>query len=221
MLQNYFKNLCADLRAGRLLLHPIVLTAAFLAVHSLYYYVVFHGIFGERYRWDFVRDGILAFLLEFSYSAYFIAVCTHLLLVRKIGRCFALMWAALAVLLVAACFLGYYAADSDHQKEGVFNFFFLASLIAVCIYLIFLAVKFRRFLPIIYAAVFVASYALAIYIVFKTESFRIFSLARALSIVCPLLWAFYFKFEFQRISATQDKDGAKSANASAPTIKEG
>ncbi|WP_297883366.1 hypothetical protein, partial [uncultured Campylobacter sp.] len=112
------------------------------------------------------------------------------------------------------CFWGYYHVDIDHQKEGVFYSFFLASLIATSIYLLFLSVVCKRFLPIIYAAVFVASYALAIYIVFKTELFGFFSSVQVLLIVCPLLWAFYFKFEFKRIFASEDKNTQINAPAS-------
>nr|WP_314167312.1 hypothetical protein [uncultured Campylobacter sp.] len=214
MPKSYFKNLYADLRVGRLLLHPILVTAAFLAARRLCYYIIFHFIFDRWYGWDFVGEGIFVFMLEFTCCAYFITTCTHFLLVRKIKYSFALIWAALAVLLVAACFLGYYRVDINHQKEGVLYSFFLASLIAASIYLLFLSVVCKRFLPIIYAAVFVASYALAVYIVFKAQSFGAFSSAWALSIVCPLLWAFYFKFEFKRIFASEDKNTQINAPAS-------
>ena len=214
MLKSYFKNLGVDLRAGKPLLHPILVTAAFLAARRLCYYIIFHFIFDRWYGWDFIGKGGFVFMLEFTCSAYFITLCTHFLLVRKIRYSFALIWAALAILLVTACFWGYYRVDIDHQKEGVFYSFFLASLIATSIYLLFLSVVCKRFLPIIYAAVFVASYALAIYIVFKTELFGFFSSVQALLIVCPLLWAFYFKFEFKRIFAPEDKNTQINAPAS-------
>lgn len=41
MLKSYFKNLGADLRTGKPLLHPILVTAAFLAVRHLCYYIIF------------------------------------------------------------------------------------------------------------------------------------------------------------------------------------
>ena len=77
MLKSYFKNLGADLRAGKPLLHPILVTAAFLAVRQLCYYIIFHFIFDRWYGWDFIGKGIFVFMLEFTCSAYFITLCTH------------------------------------------------------------------------------------------------------------------------------------------------
>ena len=77
MLKSYFKNLGADLRAGKPLLHPILVTAAFLAVRQICYYIIFHFIFDRWYGWDFIGKGIFVFMLEFTCSAYFITLCTH------------------------------------------------------------------------------------------------------------------------------------------------
>ena len=50
---NFCKTVYADLITGRLLLHPILLTAAFLAVSSGAFWLIDDVIFGRYYDWVF------------------------------------------------------------------------------------------------------------------------------------------------------------------------
>ena len=61
----FFKCVCTDIFAGRVLLHPILLTAAFLAARSGAFWLIDNEIFGP------VTIGILGDIF-FSIFCYFI-----------------------------------------------------------------------------------------------------------------------------------------------------
>lgn len=76
---NFCKPVYADLIAGKLLLHPILLTAAFLVASSGAFWLIDDVIFGCGYGWDFVGEGIFFMFCSFAIDAYFLTFCSYLL----------------------------------------------------------------------------------------------------------------------------------------------
>ena len=205
-LINFLRRICTDLLAGRALLHPILLTAAFLAAKFGTIYLTQVAIFGREYSWKNLGGEPFYMYFDFTANAYFIALCLHLLLDGAIKRTLAPLRAALALLIVAACILGYLDADEHYQKEGTMFYFFAGSLIAICIYLLVAAIKLKRFLPVICVLAYVLSYVFCVWIYFQIPLKSLYVI-RALFFLCPLAWTFYFKYEFQKSLA---KDAASN-----------
>ena len=151
----YFKNLLSDLRSGRLALHPILLAATFCIVKISWPYLIGPTgddgsggtIFGNFIFWDFAA------------CSCFIALGAHLVYVAGRGdidsqssscensdyegavqprelRYLAVLCIILCALCIIACVVGYLSADINHQKLGVLNWFFPATLASAFIYLI-------------------------------------------------------------------------------------
>ena len=203
---NFLRHIYADLLAGRALLHPILLTAAFLAAKFGTIYLTRIAILGREYHRGNFGGELFYISFDFTANAYFIALCLHWLLAGAIKRSLAPLRAALAILIVAACILGYFDADEHYQKEGTMFYFFAGSLIAICIYLLVAAIKLKRFLPVICALAYVLSYVFCVWIYFQIPLKSLYVI-RALFFLCPLAWAFYFKYEFQKSLA---KDAASN-----------
>ena len=200
---NYLERICADLLAGRALLHPILLTVAFLAAKFGTIYLTRIAILGHEYHRGNFGGELFYISFDFTANAYFIALCLHWLLSGAIKRSLTPLRAALAILIVAACILGYLDADEHYQKEGTMFYFFAGSLIAICIYLLVAAIKLRRFLPAICALAYVLSYVFCVWIYFQIPLKSLYVI-RALFFLCPFAWAFYFKYEFQKSLAQTD-----------------
>nr|WP_314522557.1 hypothetical protein [uncultured Campylobacter sp.] len=200
---NYLERICTDMLTGRVLLHPILLTAAFLAAKFGTIYLMHVAIFEHEYSWKNFGEALFYMSFDFTANAYFIALCLHLLLDGAIKRSLAPPRAVLALLIVAACILGYLDADEHYQKEGTMFYFFAGSLIAICIYLLVAAIKLKRFLPVICALAYVLSYVFCVWIYFKIPLKSLYVI-RALFLLCPLAWTFYFKYEFQKSLAQTD-----------------
>ena len=196
-LINFLKRIYADLLAGRALLHPILLTAAFLMAKFGTIYLTHVAIFGREYSWENFGEELFYVSFDFTANAYFIALCLHWLLSGAIKRSLAPLRTGLALLIVAACILGYLDADEHYQKEGTMFYFFAGSLITICIYLLVAAIKLKRFLPAICALAYVLSYVFCVWIYFQIPLKSLYVI-RALFFLCPLAWAFYFKYEFQK-----------------------
>ena len=203
---NCLERICADLPAGRALLHPILLTAAFLMAKFGTIYLTRIAILGREYHRGNFGGELFYISFDFTANAYFIALCLHLLLDGTIKRTLAPLRAALALLIVAACILGYLNADEHYQKESAMFYFFAGSLIAICIYLLVAAIKLKRFLPVICVLAYVLSYVFCVWIYFQIPLKSLYVI-RALFFLCPLAWAFYFKYEFQKSLA---KDAASN-----------
>ena len=164
---NYLERICTDMLTGRVLLHPILLTAAFLAAKFGTIYLMHVAIFEHEYSRKNFGEALFYMSFDFTANAYFIALCLHLLLDGAIKRSLTPPRAVLALLIVAACILGYLDADEHYQKEGTMFYFFAGSLIAICIYLSVAAIKLRRFLPAICALAYILSYVFCVWIYFK------------------------------------------------------
>ena len=211
---NFLRRICADLLAGRALLHPILLTAVFLAAKFGTIYLTRIAILGREYHRGNFGGELFYISFDFTANAYFIALCLHLLLDGAIKRTLAPLRAALALLIVAACILGYLDADEHYQKEGTMFYFFAGSLITICIYLLVAAIKLRRFLPAICALAYVLSYVFCVWIYFQIPLKSLYVI-RALFFLCPLAWTFYFKYEFQKSlakDATSDDEILNNTN---------
>ena len=219
-LINFLGRICTDLLAGRALLHPILLTAAFLAAKFGTIYLTHVAIFGREYFWENFGEKPFYMSFDFTANAYFIALCLHWLLTGATKRSLAPLRAALALLIVAACILGYLGADEHFQKEGTMFYFFAGSLIAICIYLLVAAIKLKRFLPVICAFAYVLSYVFCVWIYFQIPLKSLYVI-RVLFLLCPLAWAFYFKYEFQKsLAKDAARDGEILNNTSGDEISE-
>jgi len=205
-LINFLKRIYADLLAGRALLHPILLTAAFLAAKFGTIYLTRIAILGREYHRGNFGGELFYISFDFTANAYFIALCLHWLLSGAIKRSLAPLRTGLALLILAACILGYLDADEHYQKEGTMFYFFAGSLIVICIYLLVAAIKLKRFLPVICVLAYVLSYVFCVWIYFQIPLKSLYVI-RVLFFLCPLAWTFYFKYEFQKSLA---KDAASS-----------
>ena len=185
----YFRNYTDDpsvLRRNKpiskaewVLLHPVLLTAIFMAIRTLCNYV----IFGKKNNLISCIVGCDAFF-EFTYSFYLVAFCAHLLLSRDIR----LTAAALAAFFVMAYSLGTYS--------------YFAPFYIAFTYMLFLSFAFRRLLPIAYALFFVISYISIFLVVALASPLPII----VMFIACPLAWTFYFKFTYKETLLVSDKD---------------
>ena len=219
-LINFLKRIYTDLLTGRALLHPILLTAIFLAAKFGTIYLTHIAIFGREYSWENFGEKPFYMSFDFTANAYFIALCLHWLLTGAIKRSFTQLRTALALLIVAACILGYLGADEHFQKEGTMFYFFAGSLIAICIYLLVATIKLKRFLPTICAIAYVLSYVFCVWIYFKIPLKSLYVI-RALFLLCPLAWTFYFKYEFQKsLAKDAARDGEILNNTSGDEISE-
>lgn len=71
---NFFRCVCTDIFAGRILLHPILLTAAFLAARSGAFWLINNAIFGLGYDWGFLGDIFFSIFCYFIINAYFFGI---------------------------------------------------------------------------------------------------------------------------------------------------
>ena len=217
---DFLRRICTDLLADRALLHPILLTAAFLAAKFGTIYLARIAILGREYHRGNFGGELFYISFDFTANAYFIALCLHWLLSGAIKRSLAPLRAALALLIVAACILGYLGADEHFQKEGTMFYFFAGSLIAICIYLLVAAIKLKRFLPVICAFAYVLSYVFCVWIYFQIPLKSLYVI-RVLFLLCPLAWTFYFKYEFQKSLAKDTASNDEILNsASSDEISE-
>nr|WP_314069656.1 hypothetical protein [uncultured Campylobacter sp.] len=99
-------------------------------------------------------------------------------------------------MILASCALGYFASDVNYQKLGVFEAFLIASLICICIYSVAIEISSDCSNAVFWDFVYVLNYIGALFIIFHAQAADV--VAVILIILCPLAWAFYFKYEFQK-----------------------
>ena len=203
-LINFLRRIYADLLAGRALLHPILLTAAFLAAKFGTLYIIDQKILGSGY--DLGIFGEFAYYISFDFvaGAFFIILCAHVIYATSKVKSLKILCKILLAITLASCALGYFASDVHHQKLGVFEAFLIASLIFICIYLVATEISNDRSNAVFWGFAYVLNYIGALFVIFHTQAADI--VAVILIILCPLAWAFYFKYEFQKSLA---KDAAR------------
>ena len=96
----FFKCVCTDIFAGRVLLHPILLTAAFLAARSGAFWLINNAIFGLGYDWGFLGDGFFLMFYHFIINAYFLVFCSYMLFRASFTRWLKFIWLALAIFIL-------------------------------------------------------------------------------------------------------------------------
>ena len=74
---NYLERICTDMLTGRVLLHPILLMAVFLAAKFGTIYLTHVAIFGREYSWKNFGEEPFYMSFDFTANAYFIALCLH------------------------------------------------------------------------------------------------------------------------------------------------
>ena len=202
----FFKCVCTDIFAGRVLLHPILLTAAFLVARSGAFWLINNAIFGLGYDWGFLGHGFFLMFYHFIINAYFLVFCSYMLFRASFARWLKFIWLVLAIFILIGCIYGYFDAHINRQKEGVFAGFFIASLIAICAYVLVITIELKSFLPIAYTVVYLISFSASIWLVFNTQGNYT---AMVLNILCPLAWTFYFKYKFKGALAKNAENESK------------
>ena len=205
-LINFFGRIYADLLAGRALLHPILLTAAFLAAKFGTLYVVDEKILGSGYDLGIFGEFAYYIFFDFVADAYFIALCAHIIYASPEVKSLKILRKILLAAILASCALGYYASDVNYQKLGVLEAFLIASLICICIYLVATEILNDRSNAVFWGFAYVLNYIGALFVIFHAP-------AVILIILCPLAWTFYFKYEFQKSLARDAGNGENSKGA--------
>ena len=202
---NFLRHICADLLAGRVLLHPILLTAAFLAAKFGTLYAIDEKILGSGYDLGIFGEFAYYIFFDFVAGAFFIILCAHVIYAISKVQSLKILRKILLAVILASCALGYFASDINYQKIGVLEAFLVASLICICIYLVATEISNDRSNAVFWDFVYVLNYIGALFVIFHTQAADV--VAVILIILCPLAWAFYFKYEFQKSLA---KDAASN-----------
>ena len=204
-LINFLKHICTDLLAGRALLHPILLTAAFLAAKFGALYVIDEKILGSGYDLGIFGEFAYYIFFDFVAGAFFIILCAHVIYAISKVQSLKILRKILLAVILASCALGYFASDINYQKIGVLEAFLIASLICICIYSVAIEISSDCSNAVFWDFVYVLNYIGALFVIFHTQAADV--VAVILIILCPLAWAFYFKYEFQKSLA---KDAASN-----------
>lgn len=207
-IANSFKCACTDIFAGKALLHPILLTAAFLVARSGAFWLINNAIFGRGYDWGLLGDGLFLMFYYFIINAYFLVFCSYLLFRTSFARWLKFIWLVLGIFILVGCIYGYFDAHIDRQKEGVFAGFFISSLVAICAYVLVTTIELKSFLPIAYTVIYLISFSVSIWLVFNTNMQGNYT-AMFLNILCPLAWTFYFKSKFKGMLAKSAENESK------------
>ncbi|WP_298098647.1 hypothetical protein [uncultured Campylobacter sp.] len=195
-LINFLKRICADLLAGRALLHPILLTVAFLAAKFGTLYVIDEKILVSGYDLGVFGEFAYYIFFDFVAGAYFIALCTHIIYASPEVKSLKILRKILLAIILASCALGYFSSDVNYQKLGVLEAFLIASLICICIYSAATEISNDRSNAVFWGFVYVLNYIGALFVIFHAQAAEV--VAVILIILCPLAWTFYFKYEFQK-----------------------
>ncbi|WP_298757858.1 hypothetical protein [uncultured Campylobacter sp.] len=204
-LIDFLRRIYADLLAGRALLHPILLTAAFLAAKFGALYVIDQKILGSGYDLGIFGEFAYYIFFDFVAGAYFIALCAHIIYASPEVKSLKILRKILLAVILASCALGYFASDINYQKIGVLEAFLIASLICICIYSVATEISNEHSNAVFWDFVYVLNYIGALFVIFHAQAADV--VAVILIILCPLAWAFYFKYEFQKSLA---KDAASN-----------
>lgn len=197
-LINFFGRIYADLLAGRALLHPILLTAAFLAAKFGALYVIDEKILGSGYDLGIFGEFAYYIFFDFVAGAYFIALCAHIIYASPEVKSLKILRKILLAIILASCALGYFSSDVNYQKLGVLEAFLIASLICICIHSVATEISNDRSNAVFWGFVYVLNYIGALFVIFHAQAAEV--VAVILIILCPLAWAFYFKYEFKNRS---------------------
>lgn len=165
-----------------------------------------NAIFGLGYDWGFLGDGFFLMFYHFIINAYFLVFCSYMLFRASFVRRLKFIRLGLAIFIIIGCIYGYFDADIDRQKEGVFVGFFIASLVAICAHVLVITIELKSFLPIAYTVVYLISFSASIWLVFNTQGNYA---AMVLNTICPLAWAFYFKSKFKKTLAKNAENESK------------
>ena len=201
-LINFLGRIYADLLAGRALLHPILLTAVFLAAKFGTLYVIDEKILGSGYDLGIFGEFAYYIFFDFVAGAYFIALCAHIIYASPKVKSLKILRKILLAAILASCALGYFASDVNYQKLGVLEAFLIASLICICIYSVATEISNDRSNAVFWGFAYVLNYIGALFVIFHAQAAEV--VAVILIILCPLVWMFYFKYEFQKSLAQTD-----------------
>ena len=209
-LINFLRRICADLLAGRALLHPILLTVAFLAAKFGTLYIIDQKILESGYDLGIFGEFTYYIFFDFAAGAYFIALCAHIIYASPEVKSLKILRKILLAIILASCALGYFASDVNYQKLGVLEAFLIASLICICIYSVATEISNDRSNAVFWGFAYVLNYIGALFVIFHAQAAEV--VAVILIVLCPLAWAFYFKYEFQKSLAKDVASGGEILN---------
>ena len=195
-LINFLRRIYADLLAGRALLHPILLTAVFLAAKFGTLYIIDEKILESGYDLGIFGEFAYYIFFDFVAGAFFIILCAHVIYAASKVQSLKILRKILLAVILASCALGYFASDINYQKIGVLEAFLIASLICICIYSVAIEILSDCSNAVFLGFTYVLNYIGALFVIFHTQAADV--VAVILIILCPLAWAFYFKYEFQK-----------------------
>lgn len=195
-LINFLRCIYADLLAGRVLLHPILLTAAFLAAKFGTLYAIDEKILGSGYDLGIFGEFAYYIFFDFVAGAFFIILCAHVIYATSKVQSLKILRKILLAVILASCALGYFASNINYQKIGVLEAFLIASLICICIYSVAIEISNDCSNAVFWDFAYVLNYIGALFVIFHAQAAEV--VAAILIILCPLAWAFYFKYEFQK-----------------------
>jgi len=201
------RRICTDLLAGRALLHPILLTAAFLAAKFGTLYVIDEKILVSGYDLGIFGEFAYYIFFDFVTGAYFIALCAHIIYASPEVKSLKILRKILLAIILASCALGYFTSDVNYQKLGIFEAFLIASLICICIYLVTTEISNDRSNAVFWGFVYVLNYIGALFVIFYAQAAEV--VAAILIILCPLAWTFYFKYKFKGTLAKNAENESK------------
>ena len=206
-LINFLRRICTDLLAGRALLHPILLTAAFLAAKFGTLYIIDQRILESGYDLGIFGEFAYYIFFDFVAGAFFIILCAHIIYATSKVQSLKILRKILLAIILASCALGYFASDINYQKIGVLEAFLIASLICICIYSVAIEISSDCSNAVFWGFVYVLNYIGALFIIFHAQAADI--VAIILIILCPLAWAFYFKYKFKGALAKNAENESK------------
>nr|WP_314522558.1 hypothetical protein [uncultured Campylobacter sp.] len=210
-LINFLRRICADLLADRALLHPILLTTTFLAAKFGTLYIIDEKILESGYDLGIFGEFAYYIFFDFVAGAFFIILCAHVIYATSKVQSLKILRKILLAVILASCALGYFASDVNHQKLGVLEAFLVASLICICIYSVATEISNDHSNAVFWGFAYVLNYIGALFVIFHAQAAEV--VAVILIVLCPLAWAFYFKYEFQKSLARAAANGENSKGA--------
>ncbi|WP_297989710.1 hypothetical protein, partial [uncultured Campylobacter sp.] len=159
-------------------------------------YVIDEKILGNGYDLGIFGEFAYYIFFDFVAGAYFIALCAHIIYASPEVKSLKILRKILLAAILASCALGYFASDVNYQKLGVLEAFLIASLICICIYSVAIEISSDCSNVVFWGFAYVLNYIGALFVIFHAQAADI--VAVILIILCPLAWAFYFKYEFQK-----------------------
>ena len=206
-LINFLGRICADLLAGRALLHPILLTIAFLAAKFGTLYIIDEKILESSYDLGVFGEFAYYIFFDFVAGAFFIILCAHVIYATSKVQSLKILRKILLAVILASWALGYFASDINYQKIGVLEAFLIASLICICIYSAAIEISNDCSNAVFWDFVYVLNYIGALFVIFHAQAADI--VAVILILLCPLAWAFYFKYKFKGALAKNAENESK------------